>query len=64
MKLILNIILIFCSINLILGQKNNNGITQESVRKGVIYKNEKCWDFSLHTNGYNIGYHSGKILTY
>ena len=64
MKLVLNIILIFCSINLILGQKNNNGVTQESVRKGVIYKNEKCWDFSLHTNGYNIGYHSGKILTY
>ena len=32
--------------------------------KGIVYRYEKAFDFSLHTNGFIIGYNSGRILTY
>ncbi|MFZ1380886.1 MAG: hypothetical protein WAS56_14535 [Saprospiraceae bacterium] len=45
-------------------QELNSGLLQNSVRKGVIYKNEKSWDFAIQTNGFHFGYTLGKIKTY
>lgn len=32
--------------------------------RGVIYKQEKSFDIQLHTNGFALGYNSGKIIKY
>lgn len=32
--------------------------------KGIVYRYENAFDFSLHTHGFMIGYNSGRILTY
>ena len=32
--------------------------------KGIVYRYEKAFEFSLHTNGFILGYNSGRILTY
>lgn len=32
--------------------------------KGIVYRHENAFDFSLHTHGFMIGYNTGRILTY
>ena len=32
--------------------------------KGIVYRYEKAFEFSLHTNGFILGYNIGRILTY
>jgi len=32
--------------------------------KGIVYRHEKAFDFSLHTHGFMIGYNAGRIKTY
>ncbi|MEP7197521.1 MAG: hypothetical protein ABI851_13450 [Saprospiraceae bacterium] len=35
-----------------------------TIRKGVIYKNERSFDLGIQTNGYYFGYNRGKISKY
>lgn len=32
--------------------------------KGIVYRYENAFDFSLHTHGFMLGYNTGRILTY
>ena len=45
-------------------QSNNSFTIPQTVRKGIIYKNEWSIDASIHTNGFYFGYNKGKIKNY
>jgi hypothetical protein len=45
-------------------QSNKSFTSVQTVRKGIIYKNEWSLDASIHTNGFYFGYNKGKIKNY
>ena len=48
----------------LIAQKQSDAVVQQSVRKGVIYKNENSFDIAIHSNGLYLGYNIGKIKFY
>lgn len=60
---ILCICIIFC-ISDGYGQKTFQPKQIEFDWKGIVYRNETAFDFTLHTNGFAIAYNRGRILTY
>ncbi|MBK8348983.1 MAG: hypothetical protein IPL08_15740 [Saprospiraceae bacterium] len=48
----------------IVAQKSFQPKQVDNEWKGIIYRNEKTGNATLHTNGYTIAYNSGKIKTY
>lgn len=53
-----------CSGSLVDAQKTFQPKQIEYDWKGIIYRYESAIEFSLHTNGFLIGYNKGKIITY
>lgn len=49
---------------LVLPDLFGQGQTPYTVRKGIIYKQERFFDLAIHSNGFYVGYNLGKIRTY
>ncbi|MBK7303578.1 MAG: hypothetical protein IPI90_10070 [Saprospiraceae bacterium] len=55
---------LFCLFTVCVHAQNQGSVVQQSVRKGVIYNKEKSIDMAIQTNGFFVGYNSGKLRTY
>ncbi|MFZ1705011.1 MAG: hypothetical protein WAT79_11745 [Saprospiraceae bacterium] len=60
----LGIVILYLFFSPIFGQKTFQPKQEDPEFKGIIYRKENTGLFALHTNGYFISYHTGKIKTY
>jgi hypothetical protein len=55
---------LFCFFMICADAHSQGTVLQKSVRKGVIYNKERSVDFAIQTNGFFVGYNSGRLRTY